>query len=120
MNNTRHNRALLQSGKGIGGIFHALARIIKLVIKKAAPAIKSYVKSAPVQRGLKNRKKAIQSAVNTTSDLIAGQNPKERLKNDMVKIANITSNTELPNQDSGKVKKRNVEREKEESNIRLF
>ena len=49
MNNNRYNCALLQSGKCIGGIFCALARIIKPVIKKAAPAIKSYVKSAPVQ-----------------------------------------------------------------------
>ena len=75
------NRALLQSGKSIGGIFHALAKIVKPVIKKAVPAITNYVKSAPVQKGLKSiRKKALKSVVNSTSDMFAGRNPKERLK----------------------------------------
>ena len=69
MNN---NRVLLQSGKGIGGIFRFLSNMLMPVFKKAAPVIKTYVKSAPVQHGLKKmRKKAIQSAVNTASDVIA-------------------------------------------------
>ena len=92
---------------GIGGIFRFLSNMLMPVFKKAAPVIKTYVKSAPVQHGLKKmRKKAIQSAVNTASDVIAGRDPKERLKKDMIKIANITSDTVLGNNDDGKVKKK--------------
>ena len=95
MNN---NRVLLQSGKGIGGIFRFLSNILMPVFKKAAPVIKTYVKSDPVQRGLKKiRKKAVKSAINTASDVVAGRNPKNRLKKDMIKIANITSDTVLGN-----------------------
>ena len=99
MNN---NRVLLQSGKGIGGIFRFLSNILMPVFKKAAPVVKSYVKSAPVQQGLKKiRKKAIKSAINTASDVVAGRNPKDRLKKDMIKIANITSDTVLGNTSNG-------------------
>ena len=52
------------------------------------------------------RKKAIQSGVNTASDVIAGRDPKERLKKDMIKIANITSDTVLGNNVDGKIKKK--------------
>ena len=99
MNN---NRVLLQSGKGIGGIFRFLSNILMPVLKKAAPVVKTYVKSAPVQQGLKKiRKKAIKSAINTASDVVAGRNPKDRLKKDMIKIANITSDTVLGNTSNG-------------------
>ena len=75
MNN---NRVLLQSGKGIGGIFRFLSNILMPVFKKAAPVIKTYVKSAPVQQGLKKiRKKAVKSAINTASDVVAGTQKKD-------------------------------------------
>ena len=51
MNN---NRVLLQSGKGIGGIFRFLSNILLPVFRKAAPVIKKIAKSAPVKKGLKN------------------------------------------------------------------
>ena len=77
------------------------------VFKKAAPVIKNYVKSAPVQQGLKKiRKKALKSAINSASDLVGGRNPKNRLKKDMVKIAKITSSTVLGNKEGGKLKKK--------------
>ena len=66
------------------------------VFRKAAPIVKSYVKSAPVQRGIKKiRKKALKSAMSSVSDLMSGQNPKSRLKKDMVKVAKIASDTVL-------------------------
>ena len=77
MNN---NRVLLQSGKGIGGIFCFLSNILLPVFRKAAPVIKKIAKSAPVKKGLKIFFKALKSAVNSASDLIAGQNPKNGLK----------------------------------------
>ena len=49
MNN---NRVLLQSGKGIGGIFRFLSNILLPVFRKAAPVIKKIAKSAPVKKGL--------------------------------------------------------------------
>ena len=117
MNN---NRVLLQSGKGIGGIFRFLSNILMPVFKKAAPVIKTYVKSDPVQRGLKKiRKKAVKSAINTASDVIAGRNPKNRLKKDMIKIANITSDTVLGNTSDKKKSKKQV-KGKKRKNISVY
>ena len=94
-----HNRVLLQSGKGIGGIWRFFPILFSLfkkaapaLVKKAAPALKKIVKSSAVQDGLKQIKKAVKSAVNSASDLIAGRNPKDRLKKDMTKIVDITTN----------------------------
>ena len=117
MNN---NRVLLQSGKGIGGIFRFLSNILMPVFKKAAPVIKTYVKSEPVQQGLKKiRKKAVKSAINTASDVVAGQNPKNRLKKDMIKIANITSDTVLGNTSDKKKSKKQV-KGKKRKNISVY
>ena len=95
-----HNRVLLQSGKGIGGIwrffpflFSIFKRTAPALIKKATPALKKIIKSSAVQDGLKQiKKKAVKSAVNSASDLISGRNPKDRLKKDMTKIVDITAN----------------------------
>ena len=57
MNN---NYVLLQSGKGIGGIFRFLSNILLPVFRKAAPVIKKIAKSAPVKKGLKKNKKSTQ------------------------------------------------------------
>ena len=117
MNN---NRVLLQSGKGIGGIFRFLSNILMPVFKKAAPVIKTYVKSDPVQQGLKKiRKKAVKSAINTASDVVAGRNPKNRLKKDMIKIANITSDTVLGNTSVKKKSKKHV-KGKKRKNISVY
>ena len=117
MNN---NRVLLQSGKGIGGIFRFLSNILMPVFKKAAPVIKTYVKSDPVQQGLKKiRKKAVKSAINTASDVVAGRNPKKRLKKDMIKIANITSDTVLGNTCDKKKSKKQV-KGKKRKNISVY
>ena len=117
MNN---NRVLLQSGKGIGGIFRFLSNILMPVFKKAAPVIKTYVKSDPVQQGLKKiRKKAVKSAINTASDVVAGRNPKNRLKKDMIKIANITSDTVLGNTCDKKKSKKQV-KGKKRKNISVY
>ena len=117
MNN---NRVLLQSGKGIGGIFRFLSNILMPVFKKAAPVIKTYVKSAPVQQGLKKiHKKAVKSAINTASDVVAGRNPKKRLKKDMIKIANITSDTVLGNTSDKKKSKKQV-KGKKRKNISVY
>jgi len=117
MNN---NRVLLQSGKGIGGIFRFLSNILMPVFKKAAPVIKTYVKSEPVQQGLKKiRKKAVKSAINTASDVVAGRNPKNRLKKDMIKIANITSDTVLGNTSDKKKSKKQV-KGKKRKNISVY
>ena len=51
MNN---KRVLLQSGKGIGGIFRFISNILSPVFRKAVPVIKKIAKSAPVKKGLKN------------------------------------------------------------------
>ena len=88
------------------------------VVRKAAPVIKSYVKSAPVQRGLKKiRKKALKSAVNTAADMVSGRNPKNRLKKDMIKIANITTDTVLGNNETGKVKKKLKGKKRKNSSV---
>ena len=117
MNN---NRVLLQSGKGTGGIFCFLSNMLMPVFKKAAPVIKTYVKSEPVQQGLKKiRKKAVKSAINTASDVVAGRNPKNRLKKDMIKIANITSDTVLGNTSDKKKSKKQV-KGKKRKNISVY
>ena len=62
MNN---NRVLLQSGKGIGGIWRFFSNVLlplfkkaaPALIKKIAPALKKIVKSSAVQDGLKQIKK---------------------------------------------------------------
>ena len=90
------------------------------VFKKAAPVIKTYVKSEPVQQGLKKiRKKAVKSAINTASDVVAGRNPKNRLKKDMIKIANITSDTVLGNTSDKKKSKKQV-KGKKRKNISVY
>ena len=89
------------------------------VFRKAAPVVKSFIKSKPVQQGMKKiKKRVIKSAANSANDIIAGRNPKNRLKKDLVKIAKITSDTVLDN--SSKTKIKNKKRPKNRRNSSLY
>ena len=117
-----NNKRVYQSGKGIGGIFRSFLNLLLPVFKKAAPIIKSVATSAPVKKGLKKiGKKAVKSAINSASDLIDGRNPKNRLKKDLVKIANITSDTVsnsiLNNNKPKKVKKKLKKKKKVNTSV---
>ena len=41
----RHNRVLLQNGKGIGGIFRFISRMFIPVMRKVVPAVKTLAKT---------------------------------------------------------------------------
>ena len=101
------DRVLLQSGKGIGGIFRFLARMILPAVRKVAPAVKAIAKSSSVRRGLKQiKRKAISSAMGSVVDLASGKNPNKRLKKDMSDVAEIAKTAILDRNKMPKKKKR--------------
>lgn len=73
----------LQRGNGFGSVLSGLFRVLVPFLKRGA---KTAIRSAPVQRALKSAKKsAIKAAGNAAGEVLAGRNPKERVKIDLKK-----------------------------------
>ena len=103
----RHNRVLLQNGKGIGGIFRFISRMFIPVMRKVVPAVKTLAKTPSVKKGLKKiQNKAVESAMNSVVDLASGKSPKQRLQKDMSTVANIAKHAILDKKKRGKKRKK--------------
>ena len=97
-NNNMNRRRMLQTGRGLGGIFKTMFRVFKplatSVAKSAVPTIKKVARSKAVRKTLKDvgkeiKRGAITSAADAISDLSEGHNPTKKLTQN---VKNISKN----------------------------
>ena len=91
-----NRRRMLQTGRGLGGIFKTMFRVFKpiasTVAKSAVPTIKKIAKSKAVRRTLKDvgkeiKRGALTSAADAISDLSEGNDPTKKLTQNVKNIS---------------------------------